>query len=273
MGCICWLPALDLKWGNDMPGRHERDFFGAAIEVIPPALQAIAAGAITFALTYAGHRYVPGWASILTLVLGGIVLLAASLWSWKARRLLLSRPEKSDRDTAKRLFAANSKVWFAAALASTLAIIGLSVYVAVEGLRPNPDFASPYDGTDPGTSPCVHSAKPILGQTNPPLRDPAGQQVGYVQLVGSPACATVWARVILRSSFAVRLKGDTAVITMVRPGDGARAEYPLLLHGGTIGFGNMLSDAQSCVLADVTIKSSEGNRSGPETATECTQKM
>lgn len=256
-----------------MPGRHGRDFFGAAIEVIPPTLQAIAAVAITFALTYAGHRYVPGWAYILTLVLGSTVLLGASLWSWKARRLLLSRPEKSERDTARRLFAANSRVWFVTALVSTLAVIGFSAYVTVEGLRPNPNFSSPYDGTDPGTSACVHSAKPILGQSSPPLRDPAGQRVGYVQLVGSPACATVWARVILQSSFAARLKGDIAVITMVRPGDGARAAYRLLLHGGTIGFGNMLSDAESCVLADVTIESSTGNRSGPETTTECTQKM
>lgn len=62
----------------------------------------------------------------------------------------------------------------------------------------------------PGTSPCVHSAHPILDQGQPTLHDMAGRPVGYVQLVRSVACTTVWARVILGHSSAVRLKGDIA---------------------------------------------------------------
>ena len=93
--------------------------------------------------------------------------------------------------------------------------------------------------------------------------------MGYVQLVRSVACATVWARVILQPSFAEQLKGDIALITMVRPGDNARAAYPLLLHGGTIGFGNMLSDAESCVIAQVSITATNGKTTGPETQTAC----
>jgi hypothetical protein len=250
-------------------GRHGRDYFEAAIEVAPPALQAIAAAAITFALTFAGHRFVPDWSVGVTLALGVITLIAASLWSWQARRLLLAHPEKDERNTKTRLLSANSRSWLAAGLAGTLLLIGLSAFLVIAGIRPNPSFASPYDGTDPGTSPCVQSAKPIPDQGRPTLRDPTGRPVGYVQLVRSVACATVWARVILRPSSAAHLKGDIAIIVIMRPGDDAKAPYPLLLHGGTIGFGNMLSDSQSCVIAQVTITSRNGRQSGPETSTSC----
>jgi hypothetical protein len=212
---------------------------------------------------------VPDWSVALTLSLGVIILITSGLWSWHARRLLLARPTKQQRNTEGRVFAANSRWWLIVALASTLSLIGLSAFLTIEGLKPNPSLASPYDGTDPGTSPCVQSAQPIPGQGRPSLRDVDGLTVGYVQLVRSVACATVWARVILRASSAVRLKGDIALITMIRPGDDAKAAYPLLLHGGTIGFGNMLSDSQSCVTAQVTITTGNGNKSGPETATEC----
>src|SRR5450755_3706429 len=72
----------DWVYGGEMKirGRHERDYFEAAIEVAPPALQAIAAVAITFALTFAGHHFVPDWSVALTLVVGVITLVAASLW-------------------------------------------------------------------------------------------------------------------------------------------------------------------------------------------------
>lgn len=249
-------------------GRHERDYLEAAIEVAPPALQAIAAVAITFALTFAGHHFVPDWVVAVALVLGVAVLVVASLWSWQARRLLLAHPTKDER-TSTRGFAANSRWWLIAALASTLSLVGLATFLAIEGLRPNPSFASPYDGTDPGTSACVHSAHPVAGQGRPVLRDPAGHPVGYVQLVRSVACATVWARVIFKHSAVRQLKGDIARITMVRPGDDIQSVYPLLLHGGTIGFGNMLSDSQSCVIAHVRIMTHNGKLSGPEMVTGC----
>jgi len=249
-------------------GRHERDYFEAAIEVAPPALQAIAAVAITFALTFAGHHFVPDWAAAVALALGVVLLVVASLWSWRARRLLLARPTKEERSDTGRL-AANSLWWLTTALASSSLLAGLAAFLAIEGLLPNPSFASPYDGTDPATSPCVKSAHPIRGQGRPVLRDPSGHPVGYGQLVRSVACATVCARVILIHSSVARLKGDIALITMVRPGDNSQAVYPLLLHGGTIGFGNMLSDFQSCVIAHVKIMTHNSNRSGSKTVTGC----
>lgn len=250
-------------------GRHERDYFEAAIEVMPPTLQAVAAVAITFALTFAGRRFVSDWIVGFTVALGIVTLVAASLWSWQARRLLLARPAKPQRDADTGALSANSRWWLIAAMLSTVLLIGLSVLLVIRGLIPVPSFASPYDGTDPGTSPCVHSAHPIPGQGRPTLRDVTGRPVGYVQIVRSVACATVWARVILQGSSAAHLKGDIALITMVRPGDNAKAVYPLLLHGGTIGFGNMLSDSQSCVVAQVAITTGNGARSGPETITGC----
>jgi hypothetical protein len=250
-------------------GRHERDYFEAAIEVAPPALQAIAAVAITFALTFAGHHFVPDWSVALTLVVGAITLVAASLWSWYARRLLLAYPTKDQRNARTRASSANSRWWLAAALTTTLLLIGLSPFLLINGLMPSPSFASPYDGTDPGTSPCVHSAQPFPDQGRPTLRDLEGRPVGYVQLERSVACATVWARIILQPSSAVHLKGDIALITMVRPGDNAKAVYPVLLNGGPIGFGNMLSDSESCVIAQVSITTTNDKISGPETSTEC----
>ena len=250
-------------------GRHERDYFEAAVEVAPPALQAIAAVAITFALTFAGHYFVPDWSIALTLAVGVITLVAASIWSWRARRLLLAYPDKIQRNARTKALSANSWWWLTSALASTLFLVGITPFLVISGLMPTPSFASPYDGTDPGTSPCVQSAQPVPDQGKPALRDPEGRPVGYVQLIRSVACATVWARVILQPSSAAQLKGDIALITMVRPGDNEQAPYPLLLHGGAIGFGNMLSDSQSCVVAHVSITATNGKKSGPETLTQC----
>lgn len=49
-------------------------YFETAIEVVPPALQAMAAIAVTFALTFAGHHYVSGWSVVLALILGVLAL-------------------------------------------------------------------------------------------------------------------------------------------------------------------------------------------------------
>jgi|SRR5450755_2656782 hypothetical protein len=110
-------------------GRHKRDYFEASIEVWPPALQAIAAVAITFALTFAGRRFVPDWIFVLTLVLGITTLVGASLWSWQARRLLLGRPVRDKRNsgTRTRPFSVNSRGWLIAALAGTEGYAKLSL--------------------------------------------------------------------------------------------------------------------------------------------------
>jgi hypothetical protein len=90
-----------------------------------------------------------------------------------------------------------------------------------------------------------------------------------LELRRSEACATVWVKVFLQKDSAARLKGSVAKITMVRPGDEVKAPYPLLLRGGTEGFGNMLSNVQSCVRAEVAITTPDGKQSGPKAITAC----
>jgi hypothetical protein len=72
--------------------------------------------------------------------------------------------------------------------------------------------------------------------------------------------AAVWRRVhlvasvmkvILNPSDAKRLAGQLVKITMVRPGDGVEAPYPLRLKGGLEGYSNMLAASESCVEARV----------------------
>src|SRR5260370_15205505 len=114
-------------------GRHERDYFKAANEVDPAATQALAAAAISFALTFAGHRFVSDWGVAFTLALGVITLVAASIWSWQARRLLLARPAKNLRNTEARPFAADSRRWLITALATALSLLVLSLFLVVLG--------------------------------------------------------------------------------------------------------------------------------------------
>ncbi|MDP9224864.1 MAG: hypothetical protein M3P18_13675 [Actinomycetota bacterium] len=52
-------------------------------------------------------------------------------------------------------------------------------------------------------------------------------------------------------SDAKRLAGQLVKITMVRPGDGVEASYPLRLKGGLEGYSNMLAAGESCVEARV----------------------
>lgn len=251
-------------------GRHERDYFKAAIEVVPPTLQAIAALAISFALTFAGHRFVPDWS----------VGVTPRRWRRNALRsqpLGVARPPPSSRPASQRPWAHRGK---SICSRLTMVVTGCAVKHQIahrpihfprhRWIDAHPELCLAHMTEQiPGTSPCVHSAHPILDQGQPALHDMAGRPVGYVQLVRSVACAIVWARVILGHSSAVRLKGDIALITMVRPGDNAKAVYALLLHGGTIGFGNMLSDSQSCVIAQVAITTGKGGHTGPETVTGC----
>jgi hypothetical protein len=174
-------------------GRHERDYFEAAVEVAPPALQAIAAVAVTFALTFAGHYFVPDWSVALTLTVGVITLVAASIWSWRARRLLLAFPRQGQRNARTKALSANSQWWLAGALASTF--ISRRDYSVPGNIRANAHskLRITVRRTDPGTSPCVQSAQPVPDQGKPALRDPEGRPVGYVQLIRSVARATVWA--------------------------------------------------------------------------------
>jgi hypothetical protein len=248
--------------------KRRREYFAVATEIAPPLLDAIAALAASLALTFVTRRYVPTWSVVLVLAIAVLTILGAGLWSWRARRLLGERQTRLPR-TSKNRLAVNSPLWLWASILTALLLTGLSGFVFVRGIKPIPSYASPYDGTDPGTSPCVQSAQPIPDDGRPTLRDQSQQEVGHLELRRSSACATVWAKVYLKKGAAARLKHSMAQITMVRPGDDVKAPFPLPLSGGTEGFGNMLSNAQSCVRAEVVITSPDGKQTGPKSKTEC----
>jgi hypothetical protein len=256
--------------GNKMVSkspRHRRDYFAAAVEVAPPLLQALAAIAATVGLTFIGHHYVPVWSIVVILSLSALALFASSIWSWRARHLLIDR-EARGKSGPKTRWKPNARAWLVTGSAVTLSLIALSIYVFINGIEPNPNYSSPYDGLDPQQSPCVNSAQQIK-IAEPALLDPAKQVVGQVELVRSVNCATVWARVTLTKQAAQRLKSYTVTIVMIRPGDGIKAPFSIPLGGATVAYGSMLSDTQACVIAKVSLTSSQSGERGPEAATPC----
>ena len=254
--------------------QHRRDYFSTAVEIAPPTLQGVAAFAATVAIAFVGHRFVPAWSVVLTLVLGALALICAGLWSWRARHLLVNRAARDARHSSSTRFSPDSRLWLLNGLIALIALIGLSTFILIRGLVPDVSYASPYDGLDPNTSPCLGSIDKFAGYKRPILRDDAGRQVGYIELRRSLNCETVWAKINLLPSAIPQLSGSIARITMVRPGDDIKAPYSLILNHDTLGnytvvFGNMLSDAQSCVRAEIYITSRDRRHAGPVSTTAC----
>jgi hypothetical protein len=247
--------------------RHRRDYFATAVEVVPPVVQALAAIAAAVALTFAGHHFVPAWSIILLLILSAMALFSSSIWSWRARHLLVDRAARGG-ESHEGSWAADAHIWFGAGLVVTVLLVGLSIFVFVNGVRPSPNYASPYDGMDPQQSPCVNSAQQIPIR-EPILFDSSNQAVGKVELIRSTNCAAVWARVVLTKQAAVRLKNDVISIVMIRPGDGVKAPFAIALNGATVAYGSMLSDTQSCVRAEVSLRPKNSNNQGPGSVTSC----
>jgi hypothetical protein len=99
----------------------------------------------------------------------------------------------------------------------------------------------------------------------PTLFDRSGRAVGIVTLVRSVNCSTVWARVILTR----KLKDDTINIIIERPGDSVRVPFSIALGAANVAYGSMLSDAQSCVRAEVSLRPNDAIRNGPYSITPC----
>jgi Protein of unknown function (DUF2690) len=248
--------------------RHRRDYFETAVEVAPPSLQAFAALAAALALAFAGHRFVAAPVVIAILVLSTSLLVSSSIWSWRARRLLLNRTARDQKKLAK-WSDPDKRIWFYAAISISGVLLALGIYILVNGLRPSPSFYSPYDGIDPQTSPCLSSAVRISEVKEPSLLDASDQAVGRVELIRSADCSTVWGRVVLNNQGMIRAKNDTISITAIRPGDNITAPFSIALTGHSVAFGSMLSDAQSCVQVQVTLVSPHAKARGPVAVTAC----
>lgn len=249
--------------------RHLRRLFGVAIEVMPPVLQAAAAVAATITFTFIGRHFVNPWLAYVLIGLAVVVLLGSSVWSYLARRELLKESVLPGVVASRQLGRPSGPVWVGIAAAATFALIALCILVTVQGLRPAPSFASPYDGADPNDYGCADSAVPVSPESRPDLKDLAGVKVGHLELERSEKCATVWVRVFIDPAVRNRLKGETAHILTMRTSDGVEEPYPLRLKGGDVGYGNMLSDAGACVQAKVFLQSADQKSAGPTAETPC----
>jgi hypothetical protein len=249
------------------PSRHERHYRDAAIDFAPPGFQAAAATAATIALTFFGHRFESRPLVIAVVACAALLLVGATIWGWAARKASTDRTQAPQGFTPRNRSDWRGWGWIACLLAA-LMTAGVAIII-YEGLRPAPSFASNYDGLDPNTYQCAGSATVIPGDTHPSLRTRDGQQIGHLELRRSLVCSTVWVKVIFDAGRGAALKGGTARITMVRPGDDARAPYALPLSGGQEGFGNMLSASQSCVRAEVALVQPGTSQPGPITRTAC----
>jgi hypothetical protein len=181
--------------------------------------------------------------------------------------LLIDRAARG-KSNQRTTWQADARKWLLAGAALTASLVALSIYVFVNGIKPNPNYASPYDGMNPQQSPCVDSAQQVDAK-EPTLYDSTNQAVGKIELVRSVNCATVWARAILTKQAAEQLKDYTISIVMIRPGDDEKAPFSITLGGATVAYGSMLSDAQSCVMAEVSLTSNKSSEQGPESATSC----
>jgi hypothetical protein len=196
-----------------------------------------------------------------------LVLVTSGIWSWRARHLLVDREAKVHSGRRGR-FSVNSSAWSWGAIIAGAALIAGSVLILIQGLMPTPNYASPYDGLDPQQSPCLESAERApAGSAD--LYDGLGGLVGIVTLMQSVNCSTVWGRVVLMQQEASRLKGYTIKIVIERPGDGAEIPYAIRLGGATVAYGSMLSDSQSCVLAEAALRPKDSPNYGRYSVTAC----
>lgn len=247
--------------------RHRRDYFPAAVEAAPPFLQTLAAIAASVALALINRRFVPLWSVIIEMVLSAIVLVMSGLWSWRARHLLVDRTAKARGERGRGL-SADSQIWLWSATIAAAVLIAGSIFVLVQGVRPSPDYASPYDGLDPQQSPCLESAERVpVG--NPALFDDSGRPVGVVTLMRSANCSTIWGRVILTPQAASMLKDYTIKIIIERPGDDTEVPYAIALNGATVAYGSMLSDSKACVRAEVALRPNDSYTYGKYSVTPC----
>lgn len=235
------------------------------VEVLPPLLQAIAAFAAAVFLAFAFRQpNVSPVLVILGLSLAGATVVGASLWAWRARIGIaqpLIQPGAPWQAFGMR--------WKAIAVVDTCLLLGLVSVVLVQGLRAVPDYTSAYDGQDPALSDCRQSARPVSGNSSP-VADTSGQVIGEVRLVASYACTTLFVEITYPDP-TLKPRDEVAVITMLRPGDKARAVFKSVLSTDSeVSWGNMLSNNSACVEAEVVVvKIADNSVRGPELHTDC----
>lgn len=197
----------------------------------------------------------------------GVTILSGFTW----QRIKAMR---TGTTPAVRRFDCTWAGWTKVVVGTTAFVVLLSVLVFWLGKRPDPDYASSYDGLDPRLTQCDDGAT-VISDSSTPLIDLGGHEVGLVDLKASAACGTVWARARINAEDAPRLKNQIVRIEMLRRGDGKRVVYPLLISGRVKppgspyaeGWSNMISATASCAEAHVYLM--DGDRTGKESKTSC----
>ena len=177
-----------------------------------------------------GGRRVLAWVAMVVSVLTVATLLAGGLWRSTAR---LAKPAAS---TGGPRPATTSKTPEETSEASAGA---LPASVAVR------------DGADPKDSGCASDT----GVSSLDVQEvtAGGGPVGLLELRYSPACGVAWARFTLSDRPQTLPPGDvTALLTVSRPADGAKAPFRIPLTGPPV-FGNVLNSTVNCVSAEVTL--------------------
>ncbi len=228
-------------------------------------LQAYAALAGTVVGSFALRQpNVPVWAVVAALVLVVVLVCAPGMWVVITR----AASRRAALEGRAPTWGPTATGWRVVALAVPTALTVLAGLVLVQGLKPIPNYTSAYDGNAPEASACSRSAEPVEDQSFPRVRDREGRDIGWVRLIASYNCSTVWAELTYAKDGQRDVK--TAHIVMVRDADDATAPFRSRpSRGQPFSRGNMLSNAKSCVRAEVFVVDSTTGHPGPRTPTDC----
>ncbi len=243
------------------------------VQVLPPIVQSLAAIAASVTLTFALRQ--PNVALsyvVAALALAIVLVVGAGVWAWRASTFL-------DRRLGGATIAhtGSRKRWLPNPLAKGLALLTALALLALgsvtylifqQGIKPIPNYSSAYDGLDPASSGCADD--PVRADVPPePLLDVDGRDVGTVSFEMSYPCSTIW--VAVTYSDPSRHVGKTAIITAIRPEDGAKATFKSRPRtGGTRSRGNMLYNGLACVKGEVELMDNSTGLVGKKARLPCT---
>lgn len=265
MATTKWSKYIGSKLDDKGPqvSRVDRERLVRRLEVLPPFIQTLASIAITIIMTFALRRLDAVWMTVASLLVAIVLILGAGVWSWRSRRFL-------DGATDRQPLGPDSPWWAYSFSIAACALIFLASFITYLGLRPTPNYASPYDNMDPESFGCHNTAEVLTSEPHYEFVDEQGVAVGRVLLIRSRTCETVWARVEYLSGVGDRLRGKITRIMVSRPGDDKSDSFASrLTENSKVSYGDMLSNSDSCVQARVILLVERSQHQGPTVTTSC----
>ncbi len=111
---------------------------------------------------------------------------------------------------------------------------------------PGSAAALPYDGTNPGATPCGDGSHPVVVLDTAYIYSAAGTRIGRVELRHSPFCATVWSRVYNETTTSLNLR--ETIILYSSPNVTGGTAYPITdnaVPGGSSAWSKQYRDRPS----------------------------